>query len=52
MKRVKPFDDLMYFPTTLGMEASPDSRRTKLDPEGLCVSHPKNSKGRLDWLTI
>ncbi|WVF72813.1 hypothetical protein IAT40_007631 [Kwoniella sp. CBS 6097] len=33
---IKPFDDLLYFPTTLGMEASPDSRRTALDPEGLC----------------
>lgn len=28
----------MYYPTTLGMEASPDSRRSALDPEGLCVS--------------
>jgi hypothetical protein len=37
MKRVKPFDDLMYFPTTLGMEAATESYRTKLDPEGLCV---------------
>lgn len=34
----KPFDDLLYYPTTLGMEASPDSRRSALDPEGLCVS--------------
>ncbi|CAD6581388.1 MAG: hypothetical protein TREMPRED_002999 [Tremellales sp. Tagirdzhanova-0007] len=33
---IKPFDDLLYFPTTLGMEASPDSRRTQLEPEGLC----------------
>ncbi|KAK8854781.1 hypothetical protein IAR55_003520 [Kwoniella newhampshirensis] len=33
---VKPFDDLLYFPATLGMEASPDSRRDALDPEGLC----------------
>jgi len=33
---IKPFDDLLYFPTTLGMEASPDSRRKPLDPEGLC----------------
>ncbi|WWD19073.1 hypothetical protein CI109_103531 [Kwoniella shandongensis] len=33
---IKPFDDLLYFPTTLGMEASPDSRRDALDPEGLC----------------
>ncbi|WWD02590.1 hypothetical protein V865_000630 [Kwoniella europaea PYCC6329] len=33
---IKPFDDLLYFPTTLGMEASPDSRRSALDPEGLC----------------
>ncbi|KNX49801.2 hypothetical protein CNBG_9579 [Cryptococcus deuterogattii R265] len=32
----KPFDDLLYYPTTLGMEASPDSRRSALDPEGLC----------------
>lgn len=35
---VKPFDDLLYATTTMGMEASPDSRRTALDPEGLCVS--------------
>jgi hypothetical protein len=35
--RVKPFDDLLYFPTTLGMESATDSRRSKLDPEGLCV---------------
>jgi hypothetical protein len=35
---VKPFDDLLYATTTMGMEASPDSRRTPLDPEGLCVS--------------
>jgi hypothetical protein len=34
---VKPFDDLLYFPTTLGMESATDSRRSKLDPEGLCV---------------
>ncbi|WWC90703.1 uncharacterized protein L201_005640 [Kwoniella dendrophila CBS 6074] len=33
---IKPFDDLLNFPTTLGMEASPDSRRAALDPEGLC----------------
>nr|ODN89058.1 hypothetical protein L203_02469 [Cryptococcus depauperatus CBS 7841] len=33
---IKPFDDLLYFPTTIGMEASPDSRRHALDPEGLC----------------
>ncbi|WRT68407.1 uncharacterized protein IL334_005383 [Kwoniella shivajii] len=33
---IKSFDDLLYFPTTLGMEASPDSRRAALDPEGLC----------------
>ncbi|WVR07584.1 hypothetical protein IAU60_004626 [Kwoniella sp. DSM 27419] len=32
----RPFDDLLYYPTTLGMEASPDSRRPPLDPEGLC----------------
>ncbi|WVQ74931.1 hypothetical protein IAR50_004539 [Cryptococcus sp. DSM 104548] len=32
----KSFDDLLYYPTTLGMEASPDSRRHELDPEGLC----------------
>ncbi|WVQ81807.1 hypothetical protein IAT38_003934 [Cryptococcus sp. DSM 104549] len=32
----KPFDDLLYYPTTMGMEASPDSRRHALDPEGLC----------------
>lgn len=36
--RVKPFDDLLYFPTTLGMESATDSGRSKLDPEGLCVS--------------
>ncbi|KAJ9113659.1 hypothetical protein QFC22_005968 [Naganishia vaughanmartiniae] len=32
----RPFEPLMYHPTTLGMEASPDSRRTELEPEGLC----------------
>ncbi|WWC63305.1 uncharacterized protein I303_105905 [Kwoniella dejecticola CBS 10117] len=44
---IKPFDDLLYHPTTLGMEASPDSRRTALDPEGLCnaiiISQPHSS---------
>ncbi|KAJ9096815.1 hypothetical protein QFC21_005086 [Naganishia friedmannii] len=34
--RTRPFEPLMYHPTTLGMEASPDSRRTELEPEGLC----------------
>ncbi|KIR38192.1 hypothetical protein I307_02481 [Cryptococcus deuterogattii 99/473] len=42
----KPFDDLLYYPTTLGMEASPDSRRSALDPEGLCnaiiISQPNS----------
>jgi len=38
--RVKPFDDLMYFPTTLGMESATDSTRSKLDPQGLCVCSP------------
>ncbi|KAI5449138.1 hypothetical protein NCC49_005276 [Naganishia albida] len=33
---MRSFEPLMYHPTTLGMEASPDSRRTALDPEGLC----------------
>ncbi|ORY35552.1 hypothetical protein BCR39DRAFT_510716 [Naematelia encephala] len=33
---VKSFDDLLYYETTMGMEASPDSRRHALDPEGLC----------------
>ncbi|KAJ9090946.1 hypothetical protein QFC20_007776 [Naganishia adeliensis] len=32
----RSFEPLMYHPTTLGMEASPDSRRTELEPEGLC----------------
>jgi hypothetical protein len=36
---VRPFTPLMYHPTTLGMEASPDSRRTELDPTGLCVCY-------------
>lgn len=35
----KSFDDLMYFPTTLGMEAKTDSSLSPLDPEGLCVGH-------------
>lgn len=35
--RTRSFESLMYHPTTLGMEASPDSRRTPLQPEGLCV---------------
>lgn len=35
---VKPFDDLLYYPTTLGMEVATDSNRSPLDPEGLCVS--------------
>nr|XP_019044696.1 hypothetical protein I302_06609 [Kwoniella bestiolae CBS 10118]OCF23626.1 hypothetical protein I302_06609 [Kwoniella bestiolae CBS 10118] len=43
---IKSFDDLLYFPTTLGMEASPDSRRSALDPEGLCnaiiISSPQS----------
>lgn len=32
----KPFDDLLYAPMTMGMEASPDSRRSPFDPTGLC----------------
>jgi hypothetical protein len=35
---VKPFEDLLYFPTTLAMEESPDENRKELDPTGLCVS--------------
>ena len=41
--RVKPFDDLMYFPTTLGMQASPHSEATALEPQGLCVGPPSSS---------
>ena len=37
---VKSFDDLLYAPTTLGMEMATDSSRSPLDPEGLCVSFP------------
>lgn len=33
---IKSFDDLLAEPMTMGMEASPDSRRTALEPEGLC----------------
>lgn len=49
---LRPFTPLMYSPTTLGMEASPDSRRTPLDPEGLCnaviISEP-NSRFLETW---
>ncbi len=37
-RRLRSLDDLLYHPMTLGMEASPDSRRGELDPTGLCVS--------------
>ncbi|BEI86792.1 hypothetical protein CcaverHIS002_0701380 [Cutaneotrichosporon cavernicola] len=33
---VRDFDDLLYASTTMGMEASPDSRRTEMQPTGLC----------------
>ncbi|CAK9782572.1 hypothetical protein CC85DRAFT_284055 [Cutaneotrichosporon oleaginosum] len=33
---IRDFDDLLYAPSTMGMEASPDSRRTPLEPTGLC----------------
>ena len=40
-RRISSFDDLMYFPTTLGMQMSPHSEATYLEPQGLCVSlHP------------
>ncbi|KAL7421236.1 hypothetical protein Q5752_004121 [Cryptotrichosporon argae] len=32
----KSFDDLYYFPTTMGMEAATESYRSALDPTGLC----------------
>jgi hypothetical protein len=32
----RPFTPLLPFQTVLGMEASPDSRRTALEPAGLC----------------
>ncbi|KAG7528492.1 hypothetical protein FFLO_06115 [Filobasidium floriforme] len=33
---IRPFDEFLGYPVTLGMEAATDSRRQKLDPEGLC----------------
>jgi hypothetical protein len=42
--RTKSFDDLMYFPTTLGMESATESYRSPLDPEGLCVSLPASTQ--------
>lgn len=35
---LRSFDDLLREEMTMGMEASPDSRRTPLEPQGLCVS--------------
>ncbi|TXT08601.1 hypothetical protein VHUM_02729 [Vanrija humicola] len=33
---VRSFDELLYYPTTLGMEAKTDPTRPIYDPEGLC----------------
>lgn len=35
---LRSFDELLMEEMTMGMEASPDSRRTPLEPQGLCVS--------------
>ncbi|RXK41142.1 hypothetical protein M231_01545 [Tremella mesenterica] len=51
---IKPFDDLMYESTTLAMEMSPDSRRDKLDPTGLCNAVIVSEPGSVfinRWLT-
>jgi hypothetical protein len=43
--RVKPFDDLMYHPTTLGMQMSTNSEASDLEPQGLCVGRPLHGQG-------
>ena len=43
LDRIRPFDEFLDHSVTLGMEAATDSRRQKLDPEGLCVSASRAS---------
>jgi len=43
LDRIRPFDEFLDHSVTLGMEAATDSRRQKLDPEGLCVSASRTS---------
>lgn len=51
--RIKDFDDLLYASATMGMESASDSRRTALQPTGLCngviISEP-NAPFIVNWL--